>query len=187
MEPGPVSADGQQSASSQFTASSSPVLKRKILFERTQEGRVEGSQVTSSYRNTKITTNCWTPLTKHWNLPKETPYIQRQKKKPQQDGRRDTIMIKLNLVHTGCMGYTWKIIIPIIPQKFSQRRESSEPPCQAPQPGGVATGGVAPKESALQASEVWSQEFHRTGGKRNCTLEGCTQGLTYTKTQEQKQ
>ena len=57
-ESGTVSADGQQSASSQFTASSSPVLKKKVLFERTQEGRVEGSQVTSSYGNTKITTNC---------------------------------------------------------------------------------------------------------------------------------
>ena len=51
-------------------------------------------------------------------------------------------MIKLNLVHTGCMGYTWKIVIP---RKFSHRRESSEPPCQASQPGGLATGGVAPK------------------------------------------
>ena len=64
------------------------------------------------------------------------------RKKPRQDGRRDTIMIKLNLVHTGCMGYTWKIVIP---RKFSHRRESSEPPCQASQPGGLATGGVAPK------------------------------------------
>ena len=51
----------------------------KIQLKRRQGGRVEGLELTSSHKNTKITTNCWTTTDKkEWNLPKKIFYIQRQ-------------------------------------------------------------------------------------------------------------
>ena len=51
-------------------------------------------------------------------------------------------------------------------------------PHQAPQPG-----GRAPEHLALKASRAWLQGLLRTGGKRDPTLRGHTQGLTCTRTQ----
>ena len=68
----------------------------------------------------------------------------------------------------------WKIIIP---QKFSNRSESSEPH------GGLLSQGLwqweekTPENLSLKVSGVWLQELHRTGGNRNSTLGGHTQML----------
>ena len=42
-----------------------------------QDGGLEGCELISSYENTKITTKCWTAISKKWwNLPKKISYIQ---------------------------------------------------------------------------------------------------------------
>ena len=74
----------------------------------------------------------------------------------------------------------WKIIVP---QKFSHRSKSSEPHVRLPSLGVWQLEEVPPENLALKSSRVRSQEFHRTGGNRNSTLGGCTQGLLCTKTQ----
>ena len=46
-----------------------------------QDSRVKGLKITSSHKNTKITTNCWRPINKiDWKVPKKTSYIQRHKR-----------------------------------------------------------------------------------------------------------
>ena len=40
---------------------------------------------------------------------------------------------------------------------------------------------------AYKASRFWSQDFHRTGGNRNSTIGGHTQGIMCTRTQGKKQ
>ena len=60
-------------------------------------------------------------------------------------------------------------------------------PHQAPYPGVWHREEKPPEHLALKASGVWLQEFHRTGGKRNSTLGGHTQGLVHTSAQGKKQ
>ena len=59
-------------------------------------------------------------------------------------------------------------------------------PHEGPQPGDLAWEEEALETLALKASRVWSQEFHRTEGSRNYTLGGYTQGLQYTRNQDEK-
>lgn len=52
-----------------------------ISVRSRQDGRVAGLKLTSSYKNTKITTNCSTIINKKdWNLHKNIFYIQGQKR-----------------------------------------------------------------------------------------------------------
>ena len=59
--------------------------------------------------------------------------------------------------------------------------------CLAPQSRVWHQEEKPPKHLALKASRAWLQECHRTGGSRNTTLGGCTQGLVHTWTQGKKQ
>lgn len=60
----------------------------------------------------------------HWNPPKKDASCPKTKKKPQQDGRRGTIMIKLNTILTGWVINDWTTIIS---KKFSNYCKGSEP------------------------------------------------------------
>ena len=61
-------------------------------------GGGEGRELTSSYKNTKITTNCETTTDKKMLEPTKKDILHpKTKKKPQQDGRRGAIAIKIFL------------------------------------------------------------------------------------------
>ena len=61
-----------------------------ILRTCWQDGQIEGHELTSSYKNIEIMTNCsksstkkkkkWTNKNQHWNLQKNIPNIQRQRR-----------------------------------------------------------------------------------------------------------
>ena len=54
---------------------------KSVLFEHTQDGRVEGHALTPSCENTRITTRCWTIINrKTLELTKNIPHIQRQRR-----------------------------------------------------------------------------------------------------------
>ena len=101
-------------------------------------------------------------------------------KKPQQDSRRGTIMIKSN---------------PIPPRWMTHRLENSNTkevlplfwrfrtPCQGSQPGDLTKGLGTPRDLTLKASGTWLQDFHGTGGNRDFSLGGHKQNLANTKTQ----
>ena len=57
------------------------IFKIKYSWRRRQDGRVEGLELTSYHKNTKITANWWTTIDKKgWNLPKKVLYVQRQRR-----------------------------------------------------------------------------------------------------------
>ena len=73
-----------------------------------QDGRVEGCVLTPSCKSTGITTNCWTiidrktlELTKKYDTPHP-----KKKEKPQWDGRRGEITIKLKPITAGWVTQT---------------------------------------------------------------------------------
>ena len=77
------------------------------------DGRVEGHVAIFSYKNTKISTDCWKPLIREcWIPPTKDTTQPRATEKPQQDGRREATMFRIkphthqrwckqNLVCTG--------------------------------------------------------------------------------------
>ena len=74
----------------------------------------------------------------------------------------------------------WRIMIL---QKFFHRSESSEHHIRLPSLGVQHQEEEPPEHLALKVSGVSLQELHRTGGNRDSTLRGCTQGLSHTETQ----
>ena len=72
------------------------IKEKQIKTTLRASGWVEGRALISSYKSSKITTSCWTTIDRRMLEPiqkKITPCPTTQKK-PQQDGRRGTIMIK---------------------------------------------------------------------------------------------
>ena len=132
-----------------------------------RDGRVEGCKLTSSYENTKITTNCWTTIEKKILEPTKKDILHpNTRKKLQRDGRRGAIAIQSNPIPVRWVRHKLEIIIS---QRFSQRSESSEPHVRLPSLGVWQREKEPPEHLALKASGVWSQEFHRTG-ETNSTL-----------------
>ena len=75
-----------------------------IKVARRRQNGVEGRELTSSYKNTKITTNCWTTTNKkknsgNYQKKKDTLHPE-TKTKPQWDSRRDATAIKSNPIFT---------------------------------------------------------------------------------------
>ena len=59
-------------------------------------------ELTSFHENTKITTNCLTTIDKKKaEIYQKDTLHPRTKKKPQHDGRRGAVTIKLNLIPAG--------------------------------------------------------------------------------------
>ena len=117
-----------------------------------QDGEVEGRGLTLSYVNTRITTNCWTAIDKKLEPTKKDILHPKAKKKPQQGGRRGEIAIKSNLIpvrwvtHKLENNYTTEVFP--LEWKFWAPRQAS-------QPGGLATGGGAPREFSLEGQRGW--------------------------------
>ena len=146
---------------------------------RRQDGEVEGLELTSSYKNTKITTNCWTTMDKKdWNLPKKVFHIWRQRS---HNERVEEALSWYNKIPYPLGGWpqNWK---KIISQRFSHMSGSSEPHIRL-HPGSLALGEEEPPEHlALKASIAQVQELHRTRRNRHSTLGGGTQGFMCTGT-----
>lgn len=109
-------------------------LQETRLMIGRQDGRVGGLELTSSYGNTKITTNYWATIDKKdWKLSKKI--FTHKDKKSQRGSRRGTF----------CNAIKWAT------HKL-ENNYIAEVPCQVPQPGGLALG-----EEALGAFGVESQ------------------------------
>ena len=122
-----------------------------------QGGGVEKRELTSSYEKTKITTNCWTTINNNNKMLEPTKkdtsrkdLHPKTKKKPQQDGMRGTSAIKSSPIHTRWVTHKLEnnYTTEVLPQEWKFWA-----PCQAPQPGGLATGGGAPSESGFEGQQ----------------------------------
>ena len=150
-----------------------------------QNGGVEGRALIPSYESTGITTNCWTIIDrKTLELTrKDTPYPN-TKEKLQWDGRRSTITIKLNPLIAGWVTHKLE---KIILQESTQWSEDSEPHIRLPNLGVWQQEEEFPENQTLKASGIWLQDFNRTGGNRDSTLEGHTQSSLSIRTQGKEQ
>ena len=113
-----------------------------------QEGRVEGSALTTSCERTRITTNCWTVIDrKTLELTKKDTPHPKTKEKLQWDGRRGAITIKSNPITAGWVTHKLKnnytTEVHPLEWRFWALRQAS-------QPGGPATGGGIPRESDFE-------------------------------------
>ena len=133
---------------------------------RRRDSRVEGLELTSSHKNSKITTNRWTTINKDWKLPKKILYIQRQRRRSHSRG--STFSVQSNSILVGWATYTLEnnYIAEILPQEWE-----SWAPYQAPQPGGLSSEGGAPRAFGFEGQ----QKLYRPGGNRDSTLGGHTQ------------
>ena len=101
----------------------------------------------------------------------------------QSDSRRGTTARKSKPIPTRWATHKLE---KIIPQKLSHRSESAEPYIRLCSVGVWQQEEESPENPALEASRVWLQDFHTTGGNRNSILGGYTQSLSHTRTQEKK-
>ena len=150
-----------------------------------QDSRVEGHELTSSYENTKITTNWWTTIDRKMLEPTNKDILcPKTKKKPQQDGRRSTTAIKANPIPAGWVTHKLEnnYIAEVLPQEWK-----FWPQVMLPSLAVWQWDEEPPENLALKASGILLQEFHSTRGNRNSTLGGHTQGLVHTTAQDKKQ
>lgn len=140
-----------------------------------QDGRLEGHLLTTSYENIRITSNSWTTIEKNKkNRSYQKITLHPKSKKPQQDGKRNIIMMKSNSIPAGWVT-SWKTILL---QKLSHWNESSEHPHQDSQPGRLATEGEASRESGFEdhqgliidISQDWGKQTHHSLSSRTRSL-----------------
>ena len=150
-----------------------------------QDGGVEGCALTPSYKNIRITTDCWTIIERKTLelTKKDTPHL-KTKEKPQWDGRRGAITIKSNPLTAGWVLANWRTFIP---QKSTHWREGSEPHVRLPDLGVQQQEEKFLENQTLKASGIWWQDFDRTGGNRDSTLGGHTQSSVLIGTQGKEQ
>ena len=92
------------------------------------------------------------PLTREcWNPPKKDTPHPKTKKKPQQDSRRGTIMIKSNPIPAGWVTTDLRTIIP---KKFLHYCEGSEPHIRLPSLAIRERDWESPKNLAVRASGI---------------------------------
>ena len=157
-----------------FQRTSKFTLRNYVLRRLVQDGGVGGWALTPSCESTGITTNCWTIIDRKTLelTKKDTPYP-KTTEKPQWDGRRGAITIKSNPMVTGWV--THKLENTFILQKSTHWNEGSEPHVRFPNLGVWQWEEEFLENQTLKASEIWFQDFDRTGGKRDSTLGGHTQ------------
>lgn len=126
-----------------------------------QDGRLEGHVLTTSYENIRITSNSWTTIEKNKKKKQKLPKItlHPKSKKPQQDGRRSTIMMKSNSIPAGWVT-SWKTIIL---QKFSHWNEVLSTPIRIPSLGGWQK--EEPQRIWLWRSPRFDHRYFRIGKK----------------------
>ena len=146
-----------------------------------QIGRVEGPEFTSSLENTKITTNCWTTINKKTGTYQKIILLPK-KRKPEWDSWRTKSVIQSNPIPTRLVTHKLEnnYTTEVLPQEWEFWA-----PRQAPHSKGLASRGDT-EHLSLKASRAWSQELHRTGGNRDSTSGGHTQGTVHTRTQRKK-
>ena len=111
-------------------------LQETRLMIGRQDGRVEGLELTSSYGNTKITTNYWATIDKKdWKLSKKI--FTHKDKKSQRGSRRGTF----------CNAIKWAT------HKL-ENNYIAEVPCQVPPPGRLASERGASRAFGLKVSET---------------------------------
>lgn len=98
-----------------------------------------------------------------WNPSKKGTVHPKTKKKPQQDSRRGTIMIKSNPYPPVGWPINWTTIIK---KKFSHCCEGSESHIRLPSLGIRQRDWEPPGNLTRKTSRIWLQDFHRTGGNR---------------------
>ena len=113
-----------------------------------EDGRVEGHAFTPSFKNTEITTNCWTIVDRKtlYLTKKDTPHA-KAKEKPQWDGRRGAIIIKSNPITAGWVTHKLENTYTTEVHPLEWRFWATH---QASQLGGLATGGGIPRESDFE-------------------------------------
>lgn len=113
-------------------------LQETRLMIGRQDGRVGGLELTSSYGNTKITTNYWATIDKKdWKLSKKI--FTHKDKKSQRGSRRGTF----------CNAIKWAT------HKL-ENNYIAEVPCQVPQPGGLASERGASRASGFKGQQALS-------------------------------
>ena len=146
-----------------------------------QDGGVEGCVLTPSCDSTGITTNCWTIIDRKTPelTKKDTPHP-KTKEKLQWDSRRGAITINSNPIAAGWVTHKLENNYTTEVHPLEWRFWA---PCQASQLGVWQWEEECPGNQTLKASGIWLQDFDRTGGNRDFTLEGHTQGTVHIGTQ----
>ena len=171
------------------------------FFLKQQDGGVEGRALIFSYENSKITTCCLTTNDRRMLAPpkKNTPHP-RAKEKPQQEGRRDEIALRIKPhTHQRCSEGSSKTLC--IPGDPTDPRGQTEPDlCLSVSFRGTGQQWAAAWEGALGAPDVGvaeallkevainpNIELPRTyTGVGNQTLGGRKQNFVHTRTQEKR-
>ena len=150
-----------------------------------QDGGVKGCAFTPSCKNTGITTNCWTVIDrKTLELTKKDTPHPKTKEKPQWDGRRGAITIKSNPITarwvTHKLENTYTTEVHSLEWRFWARYQASKSRVQQWEEEFL-------ENQTLKVSGIWLQDFDRTGGNRDWTLGGHTQGNVCIGTQGKEQ
>ena len=138
---------------------------------RSQQNSKEGCKLIPSYKNTNITTNSWTTT----NKKNPGTYQKRYPAPKDKVWGHNHNQIKL---HSHWMDDKLA--------NNSDRSESLKLNIWLPSLGVWQWEEEPPENLAFRASRVWSQEFYRIVGNRNCTLGGYTQALVHSRTQGKK-
>ena len=133
-------------------------------------------------QNTKITISCWTTIVRRMlgTTKKYTPNP-KTKQKPQQDGRRGTIMIKSNpICLSGGWPTNWRTIIP---KNFSHCCEGSDPHIRLSSLWGSSKGTGNPQEIWLWRTAGFNYRTSTGLRETDFTFGRHRQTLELTKTQ----
>ena len=147
---------------------------------RRRDSGVEGLELTSSHKNSKITTNWWTTINKiDWKLSKKIPYAPKQ--------RRSHTEIVGGAISWYKQPHTCQVGSPQTGKKLYHRDSptgvSSEPQVRSPHLGIWYREKEPPEHLALKASGTCAQELHRTVRNKDLILERYTQSFMYTRSQ----
>ena len=108
---------------------------------------------------------------RHWNSPEKIPHVQRQRR-----SCNETVggahSIKSNPITAKWVTHKLE---KIIQQKSTQWSEGSEPQIRLRNLGVWQWEEEFSENQTLKPSEIWLQDFDRTGGNRDSTLGGHTQ------------
>ena len=141
----------------------------------------EWGEPTPSCESTGITNNCWTIIIrKTLELTKKYTPHPKTEEKPQWDGRRGAITIKLNLITAGWVTHKLENTYTT---EVHPRSEDSEPRVRLPSLGVRQWEEEFLENQTLKASRIRLQDFDRTAGNRDSTLGGHTQSSVHIGTQ----
>ena len=138
-----------------------------------------------SRENTRITPSCWTIVDRKTLefTKKDTPHP-KTKERPQWGGRRGAITVKSNPI-TG--GWVIHRLENAYTKKSTHWSEGSELQVRLCNLGVRQWEEEFLENQTLKASEIWLQDFGRTGGNTDSTLGGHTKSSVHIGTQGKQQ